>query len=86
MRGTFSCSQKKAFVADGLETGFRSNAFVGLLILTKDFSISIAVIHHFSTPERRLAAIKELVRITRPGGTILIFVWAMEQEVSKIGL
>jgi tRNA (uracil-5-)-methyltransferase TRM9 len=59
-------------VGDGLATGFKSDSF--------DFCISIAVIHHFSTPERRLAAIKELLRIVRPGGSCLVYVWAMEQE------
>ncbi|KAJ3385834.1 Alkylated DNA repair protein alkB 8, partial [Chytriomyces hyalinus] len=45
-----------------------------------DFVISIAVIHHFSSFERRVAAVKDLVRTIRPGGKILIFVWALEQE------
>ncbi|CAO3591045.1 unnamed protein product [Absidia cylindrospora] len=43
------------------------------------FTISIAVIHHFSTPERRISAIKELLRIVKPGGKVLVFVWALEQ-------
>ncbi|XP_072783687.1 tRNA (carboxymethyluridine(34)-5-O)-methyltransferase ALKBH8 isoform X3 [Taeniopygia guttata] len=30
--------------------------------------------------ERRLATIRELARLLRPGGTALIYVWAMEQE------
>ncbi|MGH0174592.1 UNVERIFIED_CONTAM: hypothetical protein FKN15_008913 [Acipenser sinensis] len=33
--------------------------------------------------ERRLAAINELVRLLRPGGRALIYVWAMEQEYKK---
>lgn len=48
--------------------------------IEKDYVISVAVIHHFSTEERRLEAINELVRITKPGGTILIYVWAFEQQ------
>ena len=56
---------------DGLQVPFRDNAF--------DAAMSIAVIHHFSTPDRRMAAIRELVRIVRPGGKILIYVWAREQ-------
>ena len=43
--------------------------------------ICIAVIHHLSTPARRLAAIEELSRIVRPGGRILISVWALEQNL-----
>ncbi|KAI8391170.1 S-adenosyl-L-methionine-dependent methyltransferase [Radiomyces spectabilis] len=61
----------EGMVADGLDLPYRSHLF--------DFAISIAVIHHFSTPERRLEALKELVRIVRPGGRILVFVWALEQ-------
>ena len=48
--------------------------------------ISIAVIHHFSTPERRKEAIAELLRIVKPGGKVLIFVWAMEQTVHFFNL
>ncbi|KAI7882513.1 S-adenosyl-L-methionine-dependent methyltransferase [Lichtheimia hyalospora FSU 10163] len=61
----------EGMVADGLDLPYRDNAF--------DFVVSIAVIHHFASPERRQEAIKELLRITRPGGKILVFVWALEQ-------
>jgi SAM-dependent methyltransferase len=46
----------------------------------QDFTISIAVLHHLSTNERRLQGMRELLRITRPGGRVLVFVWAMEQH------
>ena len=45
-----------------------------------DHAISIAVIHHLTSVERRIQAIRELVRIVKPGGQVLIFVWAMEQS------
>lgn len=45
-----------------------------------DAAISIAVIHHLSTRERRRRAISEMVRVLRPGGRCLIYVWAMEQR------
>ncbi|XP_009984182.1 PREDICTED: putative methyltransferase KIAA1456 homolog, partial [Tauraco erythrolophus] len=41
---------------------------------------SVLVIHHFSTEERRMLAIKEMARISRVGGQIMIHVWAMEQK------
>ncbi|KAJ3165651.1 tRNA methyltransferase, has a role in tRNA modification [Irineochytrium annulatum] len=62
----------EALVADNQELPFRTSCF--------DFVLSIAVIHHFSSPERRISAIQELTRILKPGGKMLIFVWAMEQE------
>jgi ubiquinone/menaquinone biosynthesis C-methylase UbiE len=49
-----------------------------------DAVISIAVIHHFSSHERRVQAIRELARITRPGGRIMIYVWAFEQKHRKV--
>ncbi|CAO2636254.1 Alkylated DNA repair protein alkB homolog 8 [Lemmus lemmus] len=64
--------QFQALVCDALSIPFRSGSF--------DACISIAVIHHFSTAERRVAALQELVRLLRPGGQALIYVWAMEQE------
>lgn len=45
-----------------------------------DAAISIAVIHHLSTWERRRRAISEIVRILRPTGKCLIYVWAKEQR------
>ncbi|KFO72904.1 Alkylated DNA repair protein alkB 8, partial [Cuculus canorus] len=68
------CGEKnfQAFVCDALSVPICSGSC--------DACISIAVIHHFSTAERRLAAIRELARLLRPGGTALIYVWAMEQE------
>ncbi|NXG64955.1 ALKB8 protein, partial [Hemiprocne comata] len=68
------CGEKnfQAFVCDALAVPIRSGSC--------DACISIAVIHHFSTAERRLATIRELARLLRPGGTALIYVWAMEQE------
>jgi tRNA (uracil-5-)-methyltransferase TRM9 len=45
-----------------------------------DAVISIAVIHHFVTEERRICAIKEMLRILKPNGKILIYVWANDKE------
>ncbi|GMH22244.1 hypothetical protein Nepgr_024087 [Nepenthes gracilis] len=45
-----------------------------------DAAISIAVLHHLSTENRRRKAIEELVRVVRKGGLVLITVWAVEQE------
>jgi tRNA (uracil-5-)-methyltransferase TRM9 len=60
-----------------------------------DFAISIAVIHHLSTPARRVEAVKAVLDILRRpsssssvqdgGGKALIYVWALEQKDSRRG-
>ncbi|KTW26153.1 hypothetical protein T552_03045 [Pneumocystis carinii B80] len=50
-----------------------------------DFAISIAVIHHLTTETHRIDALRQLLNILRPGGTALIFVWALEQPNSRRG-
>jgi tRNA (uracil-5-)-methyltransferase TRM9 len=62
----------EAMICDTLDLPYRSESF--------DFALSIAVIHHLSSNERRLAALKELLRIIKPGGRLLVFVWALEQS------
>ncbi|EAL48155.1 methyltransferase domain containing protein [Entamoeba histolytica HM-1:IMSS-B] len=58
--------------ADGLHVPVKSNS--------GDAAISIAVVHHFSTFERRVAAIQEIIRTIKVGGRALITVWAKEQK------
>lgn len=58
-----------------LSIPFESNYF--------DNVISIAVIHHLKTKDERMKAISELIRITKPGGRILIYVWAFEQDATS---
>jgi len=41
--------------------------------------ISIAAFHHLSLPERRLQALKEMKRILKPGGQLLLSVWSFKQ-------
>jgi tRNA (uracil-5-)-methyltransferase TRM9 len=62
---------------DGIRTPFRTGV--------ADAVISIAVLHHFATPARRLCALNELVRIVKPGGRLLIYVWAIEQAKDRGG-
>jgi len=56
-----------------------------------DFAISIAVIHHLSTRDRRIEALKVILQTLKPasqnddGGQALIFVWALEQKNSRRG-
>ncbi|KAG8001879.1 putative tRNA methyltransferase 9-like protein [Nibea albiflora] len=62
-------------MCDGLHLPYRDSCF--------DAVLSIAVIHHLSTKERRIRAIKEMARTLRVGGRIMIYVWAMEQKRRK---
>lgn len=59
-----------------------------------DFAISIAVVHHFSTPERRIEAVKEALSVLKPSNAqdngedpcrAFIYVWALEQKGSRRG-
>lgn len=45
-----------------------------------DSCICIAILHHLASPERRIDAIKNIARVLVPGGSCLVYVWAMEQE------
>lgn len=69
----------QVMVADGLALPYRPAA--------ADFLISIAVIHHLSTLQRRRTAIAELLRCLRPGpdARALLYVWALEQPGSRRG-
>ena len=62
-------------IADSLKLPIKSESF--------DAAISIAVIHHFSNELLRIKALKEIIRVIKKGGTILIYVWAMEQKEKK---
>lgn len=56
-----------------------------------DFAISIAVIHHLSTPQRRIEAVAAILELLRPSteaetaGRALMYVWALEQKHSRRG-
>ena len=76
--------QHSALVADILDLPHPTGAF--------DFAISIAVIHHLSTAERRVEAVRRVLETLRPssakegeggGGKALFYVWALEQQHSR---
>ena len=67
-----------AHVADGLALPHPRARF--------DFAISIAVVHHFSSRERRVAAVRAILETLRPEhGRALVYVWALEQKHSRRG-
>jgi ubiquinone/menaquinone biosynthesis C-methylase UbiE len=48
-----------------------------------DFVMSIAVLHHLDTEEKRVQALNEMFRVCKKNGKIFILVWAFEQEESS---
>ncbi|CAH1174227.1 unnamed protein product [Phaedon cochleariae] len=64
--------ENEVIVLDNLALPFRDESL--------DAVLSIAVVHHLATTERRICALKELARVLRIGGRIIISVWAMEQS------
>jgi tRNA (uracil-5-)-methyltransferase TRM9 len=67
------CQERGLNVRDGniLNIPFTNNYF--------DYVICIAVIHHLDKREDRIKAISELLRITKPEGKLLIYVWSFNQ-------
>eukprot|EP01117_Protostelium_nocturnum_P014467 TRINITY_DN5504_c2_g1_i1.p1 TRINITY_DN5504_c2_g1~~TRINITY_DN5504_c2_g1_i1.p1 ORF type:complete len:658 (-),score=227.09 TRINITY_DN5504_c2_g1_i1:30-2003(-) len=61
----------ETLVADALLLPHRQNLF--------DFVTCIAVIHHFSTHFHRMRIMKELIRIVKVGGKVMVSAWALEQ-------
>ena len=62
--------------ANGLNLPYSSSTF--------DAVISIAVLHHLSTPDRRRAFLLEMARVLRPQGRALVTVWAAEQNHKRM--
>ncbi|KAH9842582.1 S-adenosyl-L-methionine-dependent methyltransferase [Rhodofomes roseus] len=69
--------QREVVWGNVLEIPWRAGAF--------DYAISIATIHHLSTPARRKLAVQRLIESISPAhGRALVYVWAIEQdELSK---
>ena len=67
--------EHEVMLCDNLALPYRDESIDALL--------SIAVIHHIATAERRVHALRELARVLRVGGRVMISVWAMEQKYRK---
>ena len=66
----------QVLLCDNLSLPFRDDSF--------DAVLSVAVVHHFATTERRVGALRELARVLRIGGRLIITVWAMKQRHRKV--
>jgi len=62
-------------VADALRLPFRSCSFQA--------GLCIAVLHHISTVERRVALLREAARVLVKGSPFLAYAWAQEQDKRK---
>jgi len=67
----------ETLVCDGKLVPYRSQAF--------DVVLCIAMLHHISSLESRIQIVRELKRITRIGGSVVIYVWSMEQNEKTFG-
>lgn len=64
-------------LADAKRLPFRSQS--------ADNVISIAVLHHLSSPDTRSQAVREISRVLKSGGSALLTVWAFEQNRNGSG-
>ncbi len=63
------------YLSDMTDLPFNDNYF--------DAIISIASFHHLSTIERRIQCLKEIHRVLKPGGKILLSIWSINQSHNK---
>ncbi|KAG9235007.1 S-adenosyl-L-methionine-dependent methyltransferase [Amylocarpus encephaloides] len=74
---TYGDRKNETVVADGLRLPHPRGVF--------DFAISIAVVHHLSTAERRREAIRSILSMLTTTGKAMIYAWALEQKDSRRG-
>lgn len=65
-------NNKEVLIANAINLPFIDNFF--------DACICIAILHHLASKERRLYAIKEILRTVKSGASIFCTVWAYEQD------
>ena len=53
---------------------------------TFDYAMSISVVHHLGTNERRLKAVQEMIRVVKPGNECMFNVWSVEDQERRVFL
>ncbi|EDO05361.1 Methyltransferase domain family protein [Babesia bovis T2Bo] len=80
-RRLLECAKQKAhsnlLTCDCLSLPFQSNI--------ADLTLSIAVIHHLPYAKQRRDAVIEMLRCTKSQGTVVVYVWAREQQKFTVG-
>lgn len=71
-KGPAATRAADVFVCDALQLSYRP--------CSCDAVLCIAVLHHMSSRQRRLALLQQLADVLRPGGRGLVTVWATAQE------
>ena len=66
------CRGFDLLIGDALALPFQCGTF--------DAVLCIALLHHISSEARRVACLREVMRVLREGGQALVTVWAQEQE------
>lgn len=71
------CQQKgkNCVVSNCLNLPFENDSF--------DYAIGISVFHHLSTHERRVQAIKEMIRVVKDGGEMIFNIWSEEDQPKR---
>lgn len=60
-----------------------TNLNIPFRTMCADFVLSIAVVHHFDSEERRRWALEQLLQLVKPGGKMMVLVWALEQPTES---
>ena len=68
------CKEKGKDVVEGncIQLPFENGTF--------DYVMAISVIHHLVTDKRMFQSVKEMIRVTKPGGEIIFNVWSVENQ------
>ena len=67
----------------GIDSVIGNSIMIPLRSNSADYVLNIAVLHHLSSEERRLCVVQELIRILKPGGKLMIQVWAKKQPIQS---
>jgi len=77
------CDRSEPLVAHAAEKGYDVSVADAVVLPYRpacaDVALAIALLHHISTRARRVEVLRGLLQSVRPGGHVLVYVWAQEQ-------